>query len=197
MSHNRGFDGSMDMPSSIPFLLWPMQEEAFEDLYDSLFGAEPRDCAIVKSRAVGASWLMLALFIWIWLFRPDSHMGLVSATEEKVDSPHDPDALMNKLDFFLDHLPAFFKPQYVRLSNSHTLKNLDNASTVVGYAATGDVARGGRKLAFGFDEMHAFKPGEDSLAMDSTQYVTNCRIFVSTPSRRRGRSSRSRTRRCM
>jgi len=188
LKHNIGRDGQMDMPSTIPFLFWPMQEEAFEEMYDSLFGAEPRDCAIVKSRAVGASWLMLALFIWIWLFRPQSHLGLVSATEEKVDSPHDPDALMNKLDYFLEHLPYFMKPEYTRLQNSHTLKNLENGSSVVGYAATGEVARGGRKLAFGFDEMHSFKAGEDSLAMDSTQYVTNCRFFISTPSRRKGKS---------
>jgi hypothetical protein len=176
------------MPSTIPFLFWPMQEEAFEEMYSCLFGEEPKDCAIVKSRAVGASWLMLGMFTWIWLFRPESHLGLVSATEEKVDSPHDPDALMNKLDYFIKHLPFFMVPEYSRLQNSHTLKNLENGSSVVGYAATGEVARGGRKLAFGFDEFHSFKAGEDSLAMDSTQYVTNVRFFISTPSRRKGQS---------
>lgn len=179
--------GKLDMPSTIPFCFWPVQEEAFAELLKSM-GQE--DAAIVKSRAVGASWLCLMLFLWAWIFRPASHFGLVSATEEKVDSPDDPDSLMSKLDYVLQRLPSWMvnENDYDRRTSNHTLSNRKNQSTITGYAATGDVARGGRKLAFMFDEMHSFKAGEDSLAMDSTQYVTFCRFFISTPSRRRGPS---------
>ena len=65
--------------------------------------------------------------------------------------------------------------------SSLKLKQPQNESTIVGYSATGDVARGGRKLAFMMDELAAFKADDGYAAYASTQHVTDCRIMLSTP----------------
>jgi hypothetical protein len=62
-----------------------------------------------------------------------------------------------------------------------SLKNSANSSTIMGYSATGDVARGGRKTAFLMDEAAAFHINDGFGAWASTQHVTNCRAMVSTP----------------
>ncbi|MHC4718629.1 MAG: hypothetical protein ACYS5V_16795, partial [Planctomycetota bacterium] len=49
------------------------------------------------------------------------------------------------------------------------------------YAATGDVARGGRAKWFLMDELGAFRRGPDKEAMASTQHMTESRLIVSTP----------------
>lgn len=162
----------------LPFILWDNQNPACDQLMEHL-GLE--DIGFDKSRGEGASWCVLMTFLREWLYRPMSSFGLVSRTELAADNPQDPDSLMWKLDFELKQLPGWMVPNYDRNTTRHTLVNLDNGSSITGYSATGDVARGGRKTAFMMDELASFKPGEDQAAMNSTQHVSNCRILVSTP----------------
>lgn len=162
----------------IPFILWDHQDEALTTLLEHL-GLD--DIGFDKSRGEGASWLVLMVFLWLWLFKPMQFFGLVSRNEMAVDNPDDPDSLMTKLDWALSQLPGWMLPRFDRNTTKHTLFNLNNNSSIVGYAATGDVARGGRKTAFMMDEIASFAAGEDQAAMNSTQHVTNCRILISTP----------------
>ena len=171
-------------PKVIPFLTYEYQDDAILRMQDAV---GVRDVGINKSRATGATWMCLYLADWFWRFREWSQIGLVSRTEDAVDNPDDPDSLMSKLDFIREHLPVWLNPHsWERKVSNHSLTNVDNNSTIVGYSAVGDVARGGRKLFFILDEFHSFKSGEDYAAHDSTQHVTPCRIVISTPSRKRG-----------
>jgi hypothetical protein len=162
----------------IPFILWPHQEPALDLLLEHI-GLD--DIGFDKSRGEGASWLVLMVFLWLWLYKPTQFLGLVSRNELAVDNPDDPDSLMTKLDWALSQLPGWMVPRHDRNTSKHTLFNLQNGSSIVGYSATGDVARGGRKTAFLMDEIASFAAGEDQAAMNSTQHVTNCRILISTP----------------
>jgi len=72
-------------------------------------------------------------------------------------------------------------PNFTRSKTNHTLVNTDNGATIAGFAATGDVASGGRKTVFVCDELAKFPRGPDKEAMDSTQHVTNSRVIISTP----------------
>jgi hypothetical protein len=145
---------------------------------------EPHDIVVDKSRGQGATWMYLYIFMRRWLRDPLFSGGLVTRNEDLVDSRRDPDTLLWKFAWGLDRLPEWMLPQgYTRHINDHTILNNANRSTVVGYAATGDVARGGRKSAFALDELGALdwiRAESDQKALDSTGQVTYCRFLVST-----------------
>lgn len=163
-------------PAVMPFITWPFQDRAIAQLVRHL---GRRDVGIEKSRDMGATWLGLTTLLWKWLFHSRMAFGLVSRTQDAVDKPEDPDALMWKLDFVLKHLPCWMLPTMTR--SKGTLLNQTNGSIFSGYASTQDVARGGRKTAFFMDELAAFRLDDGYAAWASTQHVTNCRIAVSTP----------------
>jgi hypothetical protein len=171
-------------PNVIPFIAWPHQAPVIKSIEKNLGFC---DIGIEKSRAEGASWIVLMEFLRRWLFFPMQQFGLVSRTELACDNSEDPDTPMWKLDWEIQRLPTWLRPaadMITRVTASHTLTNHENGSIIVGYAATGDLARGGRKTAFMMDEIAAEqwrKGGADKAAMESTQHVTDCRILVSTP----------------
>lgn len=136
-----GSDGK-ELPKIAPFITWPHQDPVILAIEHSL-GFE--DIGIEKSRGEGASWISLMIVLRRWLFQSYSAFGLVSRNELAVDSPDDPDSLMWKLDWELTKLPKWLVPKTERNQTRHILKNCENGSTIVGYAATGDVASGGRK----------------------------------------------------
>lgn len=137
------------------------------------------DFGMEKSRDMGATWMFLVVFFHDWLFENSKCFGLVSQTQDMVDKTGDPSCLMAKLDFLLEHLPGWMRPNYTR--TKLRLTNHDTESVIIGYAATDNIARGGRTTAFGLDECAFWPIDEGYKAWASTQHVTNCRIAVSTP----------------
>jgi hypothetical protein len=178
----RKTEDGITLPNIIPFIPWDHQIPVIREI-DEHLGF--RDIGMEKSRGEGASWIAVLFSLHRWLFRQMSAIGLVSRTENAVDNPDDPDSLMWKLDWELEQLPRWMggvkDKEYKRTLSDHTLKNLRNGSTITGYAATGDVASGGRKLFFLADELAKFPRGPDREAMASTQHVTDSRFVVSTP----------------
>lgn len=169
----------------IPFIPRPYQIEAIRDC----LGAWGRkDILFIKSREMGATWLILYLIDHSWRFEEQSHYGLMSKDEKSVDSTDDPDSLMAKLDFIDAHLPWFLKVNRDRKGSAHTIKNLDNGSTIAGQPCIADVARGGRKRVYVMDEMHSFPAETDYAAHDSLQHVTYSRVMISTPKRDKGQT---------
>jgi hypothetical protein len=176
-------------PRVLPFITWPHQDPCIADL-ESTLGV--RDAAIDKSRGEGATWMALMVLLKYWLFgdpmNDDYQMfsfGLVSRNEDAVDKVDEPGCLMWKLDFQIEQLPFWMKPDGFdpdkhRKYSTHILTNPENRNTFVGYSATSDVASGGRHTAFLMDEMAKFPRHSDYSAMSSTQYVSDCRWVVST-----------------
>jgi hypothetical protein len=173
----------------LPFLTWEHQDPAIITMDQAIDDAEKLeeqiDVVVDKSRGQGATWIYLMIFLRRWLRDELFSAGLVTRNENLVDSARDPDTLMWKIVWQLRKLPRWMLPQGFdferhRSLTDHSLFNPVMESTIVGYSATGDVARGGRKTVFGFDELAAFKPGEDYQALASTQQVTFCRFLVST-----------------
>lgn len=160
----------------LPFITWPFQDRVFWHM-NNVIGK--KDMGIEKSRDMGLTWIYLTVFFWRWMFRTRQTFGLVSRTEDLVDKTDDPDTLFWKLDFHYDRLPHWMRPRANRVRLS--FRNLDTDSVITGYSATGDVARGGRKVAFGMDEMASWRIDEGNAAWASTQHVTESRIAPSTP----------------
>ena len=169
----------------IPFILREYQAKAVREAQDNL---GVKDIVVVKSRETGVTWIFIALAVWDWLFHEETHIGCASKDEASVDSSDDPDSLFNKIQFLLDRLPSWMLPAgYERNRSDSVFHNKYNGSTISGYAATSNVARGGRKRWMLMDEFHFFPAGKDYEAHDSTSHVTRCRVMVSTPARKKGR----------
>lgn len=162
-------------PSRQPFILYDYQRQALSDLDDAV---GTRDIAILKSRDMGASWLALTTFLWRWLFAPvaESYL-LVSRNESYVDGGSK--SLFWKLDYVLETLPIWLKPQFIR--NKLRLTNQNTGSSIDGESTTGQVARGDRRTAILLDEFAAFELQDGFNVMSSTRDATMCRVFMSTP----------------
>lgn len=184
-----------DLPSLIPFVTWPHQDPAILMIREQLGKC---DIGVEKSRAEGMSWIMLAMAIHDWLFRPECLVGLVSSTEDKSDSAK-LGSLLGKVDWELRKLPPWLVGVKGSMSNrtcdwarnhrDHSFVNFRNESQICAYAATGDVGRADRFLWFGFDELASNDwqvSNNDDKALESVRGSTDSRLFVSTPNGTRG-----------
>lgn len=140
-----------------------------------------------KSRAQGASWMMVAKLVHSFIFFPDSHLGIGSKDEETADDPADPMSLGWKIDFIIKMLPVWMRPSSYRCKidkwkdrKKKTWRNPDNGSFIKAFSATSGIARGGRYTAFFLDES-AFFPMGDEEAVANLLATTDCLVMISTP----------------
>lgn len=164
-----------------PFITWDFQDVALLDMADAL---DKRDIGIEKSRDQGATWMCLVLFFWRWMFYDDESYLLVSRNADLVDETGNTDTLMAKLDHLWNMLPGWMRPPRTR--NYMTFVNQNTRTGMNGDTTTGDVGRGGRRTGAFADELAAFDTVQGYEAMKSLQYVTNTRLFPSTPKGKTG-----------
>lgn len=169
-----------------PYIPWPHQIPVIlamdETITEAMDTEQPVSLTLKKSRAQGGTYIYLGVQIRRALKEPGFSSGLVTRNEGLVDSRTDSSAVMYKLAWMLDRLPYWMLEGYERSLSEHTL-SLPNGSLWVGYAATGDVARGGRMTLFAFDEpgSEEFIAGnKDYKVMSSVSHVANCTFLVST-----------------
>jgi hypothetical protein len=170
------------LPKKIPFIAWDHQVPAILAIREAL---GYKDIGVEKSRGEGASWIGILLALHDWLYADMTTIGFVSKDQDAADTPDDPDSLMGKIDWELKQLPVWMAGEanvdFKRNRSDHLLKNLRNGSIITAFAATGNVASGGRRTWFLMDELAKFPRGPDAEAMASTQHVTESRFVVSTP----------------
>src|SRR5690606_17246932 len=134
-------------------------------------------------RGLGASWIFCAGALWGYLFREWRGI-LVSRKEALVDAPRDMNSLFGKLDFMMDFLPRWMKPEgFVRdvhrlkLRLTHPKKR--NVS-IDGESTSSKTARGARATYIIYDEA-AFMEGFKDI-WNTGFGTTNHRFAVSTES---------------
>lgn len=162
-----------------PFITWPCQDEAATDLIRAI--RDGHSTAIDKSRDMGATWLIVAVFHWHWQFFGGVNFLEISATEDLVDSAgetKDPDTLFAKHDFLLSKQPPWLVPPHERTYMK--IARLDADSTIIGKATTGKKGRGGRKTAALIDEAAFIR--ELRQLWVTLEATTSCRIVNSTVS---------------
>lgn len=154
-----------------------------ETITEAMETEHPVSLTLKKSRAQGGTYVYLAVTMRRVLKEAGFTVGLVTRNEALVDSKVDDSAVMFKVAWMLDRLPVWMLPDgYSRSMTDHVIR-LPNESGWSGYAATGDVARGGRTSVFCFDE-----PGSEEFAaankdykiLSSVSHVSNCVFLVST-----------------
>ena len=163
----------------VPFILYPFQREGIMEIFDAI-GNE--DLLIEKSRDMGASWLNVAAFEYLWHFKPLMSFLMVSRDAMYVDASDNPKSLFWKIDFIHESLPLWLMPSgYTKKLHrlKFHIKNPESGSVIDGEATTEQVARGDRRTAILLDEFAAVSQGHKVLA--ATRDATNSRLFNSTP----------------
>jgi hypothetical protein len=159
----------------VPFITWKIQDESAATLISCITRGE--DALIDKSRDMGASWLVIAIFQWMWQFQPNTTFLEVSRKEMYVDRRGNMDSLFEKHRYMTRMQPVWLRPKRIR-DNSMMLENQDNNSAIVGESTNDDVGQGGRKTAILLDEFARVRNGEEIDV--ATADTTACRIFNST-----------------
>lgn len=137
-----------------PFILYQYQEKTALELVTA---TGKRNKIAEKSRQMGFTWLLLAIRLWFFLFRPGLSFLLGSRKEDLVDSPGDPITLFYKLDYMLSRLPGWMLPSVVR-TDAH-LQNEDNGTVIDGESTNDNFGRGGTRTAIDVDEFSAVENG--------------------------------------
>lgn len=161
------------------FMTWEFQDGFIYDVIDAIRSDKPHDLHIDKSRDMGASWCILAIFLWLWLFHPNSLLLLVSRSEDLVDMSGNPDCLFWKIDYMISWLPEWMIPKHTR--TKLVLQNHKNGSVINGESTNQNIGRGGRRLAIFCDEFPAVEPPHALRTLSATADTAPCRLFVGTP----------------
>lgn len=136
-----GFKGMM------PFVMYNYQQTLLEAI---LSGDK---VAIPKSRKLGVTYTVLAVFLWSWLFEDDSKQAIGTMASADLISNAE-SSLFGKLELMLDKLPNWMVPEYTmnRDSGRPILKNDHNGNTIQGNLTTTRAFRSGRFVRIFIDE---------------------------------------------
>lgn len=162
----------------VPFITWPVQDDMANEINKAIDGQT--NLLIDKSRNMGASWVVLANFVWRFTFRPESAFLVLSRKEEEVDSSDtkpNMSTLFWKARYMLNRLPDVMRPQYG--SSRLYLTNPHNGAIVKGESTNSNAGRSGRNQGTLIDEAAAVDNLEE--IMGASHEATFCRILVSTP----------------
>lgn len=166
------------LPSYIPFLLFPKQEEWIHWLMDGWKSQEPS--ITEKTRDMGMSWLMMGLSCSLGLHNNGLSVGVGSRKEEYVDQIGNPKGLFEKGRMFLSGLPPEFRGGWIREKHSPFKRLIlpETGSVITGEAGDG-IGRGDRTSLYFVDESAFLE--RPQLVDASLSATTNSRNDISTP----------------
>jgi len=147
-------------PVTMPFILFERQKEFIRFVISCL---QDQECGLTeKSRDMGATWLCVAISVWIWLYMPGASVGWGSRKELLVDRIGDLDSIFEKMRRYIEMLPPFLLPEGFD-SKKHTgymkIVNPENGASITGEAGD-EIGRGGRKAIFFKDESSFYEHPE-------------------------------------
>jgi len=167
------YDPRLKGSKVIPFELFEKQEECVRFIWDRYLNDEPG--VIEKSRDTGLSWLVIAIQVYLFLFKKDSSLQVFSFKAESVHRLGDISTLLQKAIFIIEHLPPLFI-QGVKCSHMY-LKNERMNSDIAGSSGS-NPGRGARRSLILEDESAFYEQAE--MVEAALSETANCRIEVST-----------------
>lgn len=171
-------NAELKLPSAIPFLLFPKQEEWIDFIMRKWRAQE--DGITEKSRDMGISWLAVGLASTLCLTHRGLVIGFGSRKEEYVDKIGSPKSLFEKARMFIEMLPTEFKHGWQRTKHAPHMRLLfpHMGSAITGESGDG-IGRGDRaSLYFTDEEAFLERP---QLVEASLSQTTHCRQSMSTP----------------
>ncbi|RDL26862.1 TerL protein [Serratia fonticola] len=165
------------LPASIPFLLFPKQEEWVHWVMDRRRNME--NGLTDKSREMGLSWVSVGLSSTLCLFNKEMVIGFGSRKEEYVDSTGDPKALFWKARKFIATLPVEFRGSWDEKKHAPYMRvEFPDSGSIIKGEAGDNIGRGDRSTMYFVDES-AFL--QRPLLIDaSLSQTTRCRIDLSS-----------------
>ena len=169
---------------TLPYLLMAFQVKLIQHFRRVCEMPEQHDSWWSKARGLGASWTLCWCALMAWRFTQWSG-GLVSAKEELVETRNNVNSLFGKIDFFLIHLPDWWKPPGFihdhrngghRMHRSLVHPDPKNPAILRGATTTGDAFRSDRYTFAIYDEGSAHDKLEDAVnaGAGSTDHQFGC-----------------------
>ncbi|HFQ6936210.1 TPA: TerL protein [Klebsiella variicola] len=166
------------LPSMVPFLLFPKQEEWVEWFMERWKAQEPG--ITEKTRDMGMSWLTVALGCSVCNFNKGISVGIGSRKEEYVDKIGVPKSLLEKARIFMSLLPKEFRFGWDRNKHApHMRIMFPNTESIISGESGDGIGRGDRASFYIVDESAFLERPE--LVDASLSATTNCRQDISTP----------------
>lgn len=161
----------------LPFILYKFQEDYIRSTLELI--NNQKDSLTEKSRDMGASWMILGIIYYLWLFRDGFNALIGSYIEDLVDSK-EMSSHFSRLDFFIKFTPKWLLPD--GFSDEYRtymyLKNPENGAEITGAAPTERFSRQGRYTLIWADEFAFWQHGRS--AWNAMGDATKCRIVTST-----------------
>jgi hypothetical protein len=160
----------------VPFITWWVQDQAILQLKDAIDNGHQG--LMHKSRDMGATWLVLAVFQWYFQFRPFTTFLEISRKEKLVDMRGNMASLFEKHRYMLSRQPAWLRPKKLVDREMH-LENQDIGTAIEGESTNENAGQASRHTAAFVDEAARIRELEAiDLALADT---SPCIIYNSTP----------------
>jgi len=170
-------NADIGLPSTLPFLLFPKQEDWVAWFIERWRAREPG--LTEKSRDMGMSWLTVGTAATLCMFMPGIVAGFGSRKEDYVDKIGDPKSLFWKARYFVESVPPEFRGSWDRKLHAPHMRILfpDTGSAMTGEAGD-NIGRGDRTTFYLVDEAaHLERPQLTDASLSAT---TNCRQDLSS-----------------
>lgn len=142
------------------------------------------DSHVEKSRQMGMSWILMAIFgVWVPLFWPGMNGLAISRKEKEVDDGGEnstTDSMFGKARFMYDRLPSWLKPKQDFQFKLLTIRNPNNGSYLRGDTANPNAGRGGT-YKFAVCDEWAFVPNSELVWSAISRACPRGKILNSTP----------------
>lgn len=164
-----------------PIILFPRQEEYFRELDWCVENGEP--LLVEKSREQLISVGTAIYCLWRWLYRANASIKIGSMKEELVDGDDFAGQIMPKIDYTLDELPSWIRPDgYEHAApwrKYMTFKHPVSGRAIKGEATNKHFSVGGRYALVWLDEYPKIEE-QDSIHRKVAN-TTNCYLYTGTP----------------
>jgi len=173
-------------PYHLRFRPFDFQKRLIRDIVKAIRDGD--DIFIEKTREMGATYTVLGVMIWFWLWQPAFNALLGSRKEDYVDNRrggmtgNKEESLFGKIDYMISRLPSFILPagwNADKYFNYMSLANPENGNVISGESSNPNFSRGSRRTVILLDEFAFWD--NDSGVWGATADTTNCRIVLTTP----------------
>jgi hypothetical protein len=171
-----------------PFFLFDYQRMIIHKLRESESSGRDVEILIDKPRGMGLTWLMVAYFVWKWMFQPNWTAFILSRTENEVDdgSQQPGNSIMSKVRWMLARLPSWSLPDGFKLKvakgneNDSTLKIINPMikSGIFGSSTNSNAGRSRRYSLVFIDECFSIEKFTE--VHRSLMSVARVQVYVST-----------------
>lgn len=167
-----------NLPSLVPFLLFPKQRDWVKWVYDHWRNQTPG--LTEKTRQMGFSWLSMGTGCTLCIFHEGMVVGVGSRKQEYIDIIGDPKSLIEKGRQFMRHLPVEFRAGWnPRVNASHMRLTFPDTGAILAGEAGDNIGRGNTTSIYFVDEAAFLE--HPVMVEASLSQTTNCRVDISTP----------------